>query len=76
MTNIVIDGVDTEIADFDYNGTLVSELIQDAADNAKNHAKFVSEIAKLTKSLNKAGLLTKEERQLILNIAAQSSIGK
>ena len=76
VTNIVIDGVDTEIADFDYNGTLVSELIQDAADNAKNHAKFVSEIAKLTKSLNKAGLLTKEERQLILNIAAQSSIGK
>lgn len=76
VTNIVIDGADTGIADFEHDGSLVSEQIQQFAETAKNHGKFVSSIAKFTNNLRKAGLISKAERNLLVSIAAASSIGK
>lgn len=76
VTNIFVDGIDTGIADFEFEGTLVSAQIQHFAETAKNHGQFVSSIAKLANQLTKADLLTKAERNLLVDIAAKSSIGK
>lgn len=75
ITNILIDEVDTGIEDFKYEGTLVSELIQTAADSAKNHGKFVSSVARLTNELKKAGLITDEEKFILMETAAESTLG-
>ena len=48
----------------------------DCAANAKNHGDYVSSVAQLTNALTKAGLLTDSEKTVIMNYAAQSSIGK
>lgn len=76
VMNIVIDGLDTGIEDFEYEGQLVSELIEAASDSSKNHGKFVSRVAKLTNELKQAGLITDEEKEVLMEVAAESSLGK
>lgn len=73
---IVIDGRDTGVEDFEYDGELVSERIEAYADGAKSHGQFVSQVNKLTRELAKAGLLSPEERDAIQDAASDSSIGK
>ncbi|MCA8994388.1 MAG: hypothetical protein KDA88_20590 [Planctomycetaceae bacterium] len=74
--NIVIDGVDTGIADFDYNGSTISAQIEELGNAATNHGKFVSKVAKLLNELKKAGLISAEEKEILQEAAAESSIGK
>ncbi len=76
VTNIVIDGSDTGIADFDYNGSTVGNLIADLASSARNHGQFVNQVAKLCGELKKAGLISGEESEILKSAAAESSIGK
>ena len=73
---IIIDGFDTGIPDFVYNGKLVSQQLADCAAVAKNHGAYVSCVTKLTNALKKAGLLTDTQKAVIMRFAAQSSIGK
>jgi hypothetical protein len=75
-TTIIIDGRDTGVDDFEYEGELVSELLSAYASGAKNHGDYVSRVARLTSDLKKAGLLTGAQKGLIVSYAAQSSIGK
>jgi hypothetical protein len=75
-STITIDGFDTGIQDFEYEGQFVSEHLADCADDAKNHGAYVSCVAKLTNKLKKAGLLTGAQKDLIMSYAAKSSIGK
>jgi hypothetical protein len=75
-TNIIVDGRDTGIPDFDYLGKTVTQHIADLAPGAKNHGAFVSGVAKLTNDLTKAGLLTGNQKGIIQSYAGQSSIGK
>ncbi len=75
-TTICIDGIDTGITDFQYQGKLVSQHLADCAAAAKNHGDYVSCVAKLTDALKKAGLLTNNQKQIIMNAAAKSSVGK
>lgn len=73
---IIINGRDTGIDDFVYGVKLVSEHLDVCAADAKNHGNYVSCVAKLTNDLKKAGLLTAEQKSLIMSYAAQSDIGK
>lgn len=75
-TTIVIDGVDTRIDDFQYQGKLVSKHLDDCAAAARNHGDYVSCVAKLTNALVKAGLLTGKQKGIIMDAAAMSSYGK
>ena len=75
-TNIIIGGIDTGIVDFQYQGKLVSESLAEFAAAAKNHGDYVSRVAKLTNDLKKAGLLTGNQKGIIMDAAAKSSYGK
>ena len=75
-TTIIIDGIDTGIDDFQYQGKLVSKHLADCAAAAKNHGDYVSCVTKLTNALKKAGLLTNNQKQIIMDAAAKSSVGK
>ena len=52
------------------------EGIDDCFQDVKNHGQFVSCIAKFTKDLMKDGTLTEEQREAIIEWAAESDIGK
>ena len=73
---IIIDGCDTGIQDFVYDGKLVSQHLADCAADAKNHGDYASSVARLTNELVEAGLLTGKEKGVIVSCAAKSSIGK
>lgn len=74
--NILIDGKDTGITDFTYQGQSVNATIADYATSAKNHGGFVSSVTQLANALVKAGLLTNAQKSTLTSTAAQSSIGK
>jgi hypothetical protein len=75
-TILLIDGVETGIDDFDFNGDSLSFLINKFAFDAKNHGQFVSKVAKLANDLKKAGLITGAQKGYLTKIAAQSSLPK
>ncbi len=75
LSTIQIDGCDTGVEDFEYDGLLVSEWLSQYADEAKSHGQYVSRVSRLTKKLVKAGLLTDDQRELIKACASESSIG-
>ncbi len=72
---VVIDGCDTGVANplFD-TGCTISDLIQNCADGASNHGKFVSCVAHLTNSLKKQGVITGAQKGAIQSCAAGSSL--
>lgn len=76
IQRIVIDGFDTGLDDFTFEGQKVSEILAGYAESASNHGGFVSETNKLAAKLRKAGLLTEEQSNALGNAAAQSGIGK
>jgi len=71
---IVIDGCDTGVMDFDYDGLFISEWIDACALDAKNHGKFVSCIAHMTKKLKDEGLISGKEKGAIQSCAARADI--
>ncbi len=71
---IVIDGCDTGVLDSEYEGQLISTMIDECAENAKNHGKFVKCVAHLGKTLKKAGVITGKEKGAIQKCAAKSDI--
>jgi hypothetical protein len=71
---IVIDGCDTGVVDFEYDGLFISERIEECAMDAKNHGKFVSCVAHMTKMLKDEGFISGEEKGDIQSCAAKSSI--
>lgn len=52
------------------------EIVCDSSENWKNHGKFVSCVAREAEELVGAGLITEEEKDLIVSEAAQSGVGK
>jgi hypothetical protein len=69
---IVINGCDTGVADTLYDGKLISVLIGEIQDAAKNHGQFVRGVALLTNELMKAGIITGEEKGKIQSCAAKA----
>ncbi len=73
---ILVAGRDTGIPNFIYQGNLVTQHLDHCAIGVKNHGQYVSCVTKLTNKLKKAGLLTGQQKGLIVSYAAQSNIGK
>lgn len=73
--NIVIDGRDTGVEDFEYNGRLVSEILDGYAAEAKSHDQYTGRVSKLLRELRLAGLISSEDSNAILDIAEASTIG-
>jgi hypothetical protein len=76
VSNIVIDGTDTGIKDFNYQGQSVAAILADYAASAKNHGDYVENVEKLAGKLVKAKLLTKAQAKTLTQAAEKSSIGK
>jgi len=55
-------------------GCTISDLIQKAAADARNHGGFVSAVAHLTNELKKAGIITGAQKGTIQSCAAGASI--
>ena len=72
---IVIDGCDTGVEDFEYDGRLVSEILDELAAAAKSHGQYKSKVAKLLRELRRAGVITTEEAESIQHCADESTIG-
>lgn len=76
--NIIIDGCNTDVAG-DTAGIGEEDLcaeIQECANNAKNHGRFVSCVSKLLKDLRDDGIISNDERKSIRRCASRSDVGK
>ena len=73
LTEIVINGCDTGVADTLFKGKLISVYIQEIYDEAKNHGQFIRGVALLTNDLMEAGIITGEEKGKIQSCAAQAN---
>lgn len=71
---IVIGECDTGVVDRLYEGKLISELIDECADDVKNHGQFVRCVAHLTNKLKKDGIISGKEKGAIQSTAAQANI--
>lgn len=69
-------GNTTIINSVDDEGCTIMDLVNAAADNATNHGKYVSAIAKLADRLKKAGTITKNQSREMKTGAAHSTVGK
>ncbi len=70
---IVINGCQTGVADRDYQGSPISAWVDDCSLTTKNHGKFVSCVARLTKKLKQTGLITRREKHGLRRCAAKKS---
>ncbi len=81
-TIVIDDGsgnvIDTGIDDYTFeDGSTITDKIQDCfLENSKNHGQYVRCVAHLTNQLVRDGIITGEEKGVIMSIAAQTDIGK
>lgn len=73
-TLLVIEDCDTEVPNVDINGISLSESIDECAQGAKNHGKFVSCVTKIANTLKKEGTISGREKGKITKCAAKSSL--
>jgi len=76
---VVIEGCDSGVPNTFFEtgpnaGCTISDLIQKAAADARNHGGFVSAVAHLTNELKKAGIITGAQKGTIQSCAAGASI--
>jgi hypothetical protein len=73
--NVVIDGCNSGVANSQIsNGCKISDLIQECADGASNHGRFVSCVSLLTNSLKRNGTITNAQKGAIQSCASGASI--
>ena len=71
---VKIDGCDTGVVDFEYQGKLFSLWIEECAAGAANHGDFVSCVTQLASDAKKAGLISGRDQGAITSCAAKSDI--
>jgi len=72
---IIIDGCDTGVFDqLLYEDYYMSDAIAACAMGAKNHGAFVRCVAHLTNEWMKLGLITEQEKEAIMECAAESDL--
>jgi len=70
-TTVFVEGCNSGVKDQLYEGKYITTWIEECADSAKNHGKFVSCVAHLTNDLKKAGLITGSQKGSIQRCAGQ-----
>jgi uncharacterized repeat protein (TIGR01451 family) len=74
-TTVVIAGCDSSVSNVLFDtGCTMNDLIAQCADDAKNHGKFVSCVAKLTNYWKKHKLIKVKEKGSVQSCAAKSDI--
>ena len=73
ITNIMVNGIDTGIQDFQYHGQYVTQTISNFQAASKNHGAYVSSVTKLINSLRQDSLLTAAQRSTILDIVTKKT---
>ena len=72
---VVIGGVNSGVPNRILNyGCTISDLFVKIAGGSSNHDDFVANIARYTRYLRDAGIITEEERQAIINAADNSNL--
>jgi hypothetical protein len=72
---VVIDGCDSGVTNVLFaNGCTISDYVAAIAGDAKNHGKFVSNVAKLVNALKKDGAISNKDAAAIKRCAAQSNL--
>lgn len=72
---IIIDGCDTGVPNMVLEGgATMLDLIMACVLEAANHGDFVNEVSHLTNIWKKAGLITGEQKELIMNCAATADL--
>jgi len=74
LTNIIIDGQDTYVLDFEYKNGNFSEWLDKIAEEAWNHGQYVWLVGFWTRRAYKDGKLDKEQMKAILRAAAHAKI--
>jgi hypothetical protein len=76
---VIVAGCDTgveNILNWDGNGASINDnLAEIDAGDYRNHGAYVSEVTHFANTLLNAGVITKEEKDLIVSCAARSDIG-
>ena len=73
---LVIDEQDTKVLDFEYEGKLFSERLDEIAAKARNHGQYVRWVAFWTRRALRDDKLDKEQMKAILKAAAHAKIPK
>src|SRR5262249_651705 len=72
---VIIDGCDSGVANPPFpTGCTLSDLVMQCADGVNNHSKFVGCVTHLTKALQKVGIITDQQKDVIQSCAAQADI--
>lgn len=74
--NVVLGSVDSTVADRNVDGSCINDLIVDTPNAWGNHGQFVSHVSQITLDLLKRRVLSAQERNRIMQAAAQSNVGK
>jgi hypothetical protein len=71
--NLIIDECDTNVANIgNSEGCTLSDLINECADDVRNHGEFVSCVAHLTNDWKTETLISEEENDAIQSCAARA----
>jgi len=73
-STIVIGECDTGVVDRLHEGKLISEWIDERAEDVTNHGQFVSCVADLTNELKKAGIISGKEKGALQSLAAKAKL--
>ena len=71
---VMIDGRDTGVEDREFKDKLISEWLEECAEEAKSHRHYVWRVRKVTKKMKRAGLLNREEKRAIVKCAREAKI--
>ena len=72
---VVIGGNDSGVPNTFFSfGCGISDYIAKVILGSSNHTDFVAKVSRLTASLRDAGVITEQERQAIINAAANSNL--
>ena len=74
VSNIVIDGLDTDVENFPYNASLMSSLIEDLGAPARNHKGHVNCVSTLEKEAMEAGCIIGKDKNILREEAARADI--
>jgi hypothetical protein len=74
VTNIIIDGQETGVLDFEYEGKLFSLRLEEIAAQARNHGQYVRWVVFWTRRAHRDDKLDKDEMKAIRKAAAHANI--
>ena len=74
-STVAIDACDSGVEnDLHVDGCTIADRIAEIAAGVANHGQFVRGVVRLTNSLRRQGVITRQERQALLRCAVQADL--